>query len=230
MAKRIKHGFGTTTFRVKNPKGRGSSMGVLQHTKNKSPKARAQARNKAFIERKKMYPEATRAAVYDSKKVPRYGTPKPPTIAKGADGYKRVSAVVGDTRTHNYYKGKPVIKSVARTTQDHPIRRPASKAVTDLARQRALPTEQVARGTQVRNNMRALRRLQNTPAAKLARGLGRAAGPVSGALLAYDAYKAIDAYSKTSGPEKQMAKYKAKGGFSHMTSNPNKRGKQGLDY
>jgi len=27
-----------------------------------------------------------------------------------------------------------------------------------------------------------------------------------------------------------MAKYKAQGGFSHMTSNPNKRGKQGLDY
>ena len=189
-------------------------------------KARAQARNKAFIKRKAMYPDAVRSIVYNSKKVPVWGTPKPPTIVKG----KRVSAVVGDTRTHQYSKGKPVIKSVARTTQDQPIRRPASKAVRDLARQRALPTDPVARRTQVRNNARALSRLQNSPAAKLARGLGRAAGPVSGALLAYDAYKSLDAYSKTSGPEKQMAKYKAQGGFSHMTSNPNKRGKQGLDY
>lgn len=50
------------------------------------------------------------------------------------------------------------------------------------------------------------------------------------ALAAYDAYKALDAYSKTSGPKKQMAKYQSQGGFSHMTSNPKNRGKQGLDF
>lgn len=68
------------------------------------------------------------------------------------------------------------------------------------------------------------------PAASRALARATAGVTIGGALLAYDAYKAIDAYSKTSGPEKQMAKYKAKGGFSHMTSNPNKRGKQGVDY
>ena len=64
------------------------------------------------------------------------------------------------------------------------------------------------------------------------KALARATAGVvlGGALLAHDVYKAIDAYSKTSGPKKQMAKYKAKGGFSHMTSNPNKRGKEGVDY
>jgi len=64
------------------------------------------------------------------------------------------------------------------------------------------------------------------------RALARATvGTTLGAVaLAYDAYKALDAYSKTSGPKKQMAKYQSKGGFSHMTSNPKKRGKQGLDF
>ena len=237
---------------------------ITRTTPTAAAKAAAQARNKQAIQLKKMYPESMRARVYDSKKVPRYGTPKPPTIAKGADGYKRVSAVVGDTRTHEYYRGKPTIKSVARTTQTQPIRRPATKAVRDLARQRALPTNQIARATQVRNNMRAFYRMQKPlknprgsiararqavpltragkalqaanlsgmshPAASRALARATAGVTIGGALLAYDAYKALDKYSKTSGPEKQMAKYKAKGGFSHMTSNPKKRGKQGLDY
>jgi len=89
------------------------------------------------------------------------------------------------------------------------------------------PTNPTRRGTRLAN--KALR----TPTERaLARATARATAGVAigGALLAYDAYKALDAYSKTSGPEKQMAKYKSKGGFSHMTSNPNKRGKQGLDY
>lgn len=68
------------------------------------------------------------------------------------------------------------------------------------------------------------------PAASRALARATAGLTIGGAILAYDAYKALDAYSKTSGPEKQMAKYKAKGGFSHMTSNPKKRGKQGLDF
>ena len=89
------------------------------------------------------------------------------------------------------------------------------------------PTNPTRRGTRLAN--KALR----TPTERaLARATARATAGVAigGALLAYDAYKAIDAYSKTSGPKKQMAKYKAKGGFSHMNSNPNKRGKSGVDY
>ena len=56
---------------------------------------------------------------------------------------------------------------------------------------------------------------------------GYAAGA---ALLGGVAINKLNKYAKTSGPGRQMAKYKAKGGFSHMTSNPSKRGKEGVDY
>jgi len=165
MAKRIKHGFGTTTFRVKNPTyaKHGDSMGVLQHTRNKG--------------------------MMRNKKPTRMMRTKKPT------------------------------RMMSR-------RALINKEIFD-AMNPAGPTNPTRRGTRLAN--KALR----TPTERaLARATARATAGVAigGALLAYDAYKAIDAYSKTSGPKKQMAKYKAQGGFSHMTSNPNKRGKSGIEY
>ena len=68
------------------------------------------------------------------------------------------------------------------------------------------------------------------PAASRALARATLGTTLGAAALAYDAYKALDAYSKTSGPKKQMAKYQSQGGFSHMTSNPKNRGKQGIDF
>ena len=138
---------------------------------------------------------------------------------------------------YNYPKPKGMMKAKPSTYNKYMMR---TKKPTRMMSRRAKinkeifdamnpdgPLNPTRRGTRLAN--KALR----TPTERaLARATARATAGVAigGALLAYDAYKAIDAYSKTSGPKKQMAKYKAKGGFSHMTSNPNIRGKQGVDY
>lgn len=185
--------------------------------------------NKAFVERKAKFPTyGERVIVRNSKMVPTWGAPKPPTLTKSG---KRITSVVGNTR--NVYR-PPVIKNYARTTQDQPIRRPAPKGTTDLARQRALPTEQVARRTQVRSNMRALRRAQNAvPMAKVAKAarvlkpLARINPAVGAGLLMYDAMKGIDKLAKrATGPGGRGYH----GQFVDYTSKPTNRGKRGVNY
>jgi len=192
MAHKKGHGYGTTTFRVKNATYAkyGESMGVIQNTKNKPPKTLSKSQRRLskgiddYMQGGKGTYRARRAV---NKMYTKQG------FAKLPNKYQRIM-------------NTPPKGSVARAKQARPLTR-AGKAL------------QAA-------NLSGM----SHPAASRALARATLGTTLGAAALAYDAYKSLDAYSKTSGPEKQMAKYKAKGGFSHMTSNPNKRGKQGLDY
>lgn len=185
-------------------------------------KARAQAINKGTVAIKKKYPASIRSVVHNSKQVPVWGTPKPPTGVMTGKGKKptRMTTVSGDTRNLK----KPVIRSIARTTQDQPIRRPAPKATRDLIRQRYLSTDPVTRAGQVRNNARAMARAQKAlPMAKLARA-AKAANPY---LLAAEAGFAIyKGVKRATGPGGKAFH----GQFVDYTSKPTNRGKRGINY
>ena len=151
----------------------------------------------------------------------------PPKAPPSKHGYGTTTFRVKNATYAKYGESMGVIKH---TINKNPLvakrRRKISREIFDAMNPDG-PINPTRRGTRLAN--KALR----TPTERaLARATARATAGVAigGALLAYDAYKALDAYSKTSGPAKQMAKYKSKGGFSHMTSNPKKRGKQGLDF
>lgn len=226
---------------AKKPK-KSDTYRVIDALNDKRAKAYREKLNKGLIERKAKYPQSSRSIVRNSSKVPTWGAPKPATVGKGG---KRITSVVGNTRQVT----KPVIRSTAITEAQNfkmknTFRGNLLREVETLRGKRMLPSGS-GRALKVDRNMRALRSQQSrTLAGKMAtpmktaktlnraatRTLGRIAGPAGVALAAYDAYKALDAYSKTSGPSKQMAKYQSQGGFSHMTSNPKNRGKQGLDF
>lgn len=198
-------------------------------------KEAAQRANQAYREYR------NKKIVYNSKLNPVWGAPKPPIIVDG----KRVSSYAGQIGQAS----KPIIRSTATGTGVSPRFNSLGQAVDNLAKSRRLPTPTTTpwletystRKAAVAQNMSRLQGLQakslGSKAYKVAstlgkagRVLGKAAGPVGVALTAYDAIKAIDKYSNSAMAKSQMAKYKQQGGFSHMTSNPNKRGKEGIDW
>lgn len=196
-------------------------------------KAAAQKANQAYNQ------YINKKIVYNSKLNPVWGAPKPPVIVNG----KRVSSYAG----HTGQATKPVIRSTAITEAQNfkmknTFRGGLLREVEDIiGRSQLSSTSRTDRRIKVTKNMARLQGQQakslGSKAYKVAstlgkagRVLGRAAGPVGVALAAYDAVKAIDKYSNSAMAKSQMAKYKQQGGFSHMTSNPNKRGKEGVDW